>query len=114
MKIYNYVALPGLLPGTPIYGDSKSAGHIIKVVSDHLDVTEKEMFSIHRYRRLVEARQLSMFLIRKHTRRSFKEIGLLFGGRDHTTAIHSIQHVKDLCDSDEVYRNELLKIENKL
>lgn len=110
----NYMALPGLLPGTIMFGDSKSAGHIIRVVCSHLDVTENEIVSMHRYRRLVEARQIAMFLIRKHTSRSLKDIAALFGGRDHTTAIHSIATVKDLCFSDETYRNTLLQIENKL
>lgn len=109
----NYIALPGLKPGTMFRG-SLSASHITNIVSGMLDVTENEMFSKHRYRRLVEARQIAMFLIRKHTARSLKDIAAIFGGRDHTTCMHSIQTVENLSSTDEDYRNRLLKIENNL
>lgn len=36
----------------------------------------------------VKARQIAMFLIRKHTHRSYPQIGNDLGGRDHTTIIH--------------------------
>lgn len=37
-----------------------------------------------------------MWLIRKHTNLSLREIGEIFGGRDHSTVIHSIEAV-DYC-----------------
>jgi len=36
-----------------------------------------------------------MFLCRKHTARSFPEIGAIFGGRDHSTVIHAIKTMND-------------------
>lgn len=109
----NYIALPGLKPGT-MFCHNVSATHITNIVGETMDVTPQEMYSRHRYRRLVEARQIAMFLIRKHTTRSLKDIAYMFGGRDHTTAIHSIQTVENLSFSNEDYRNRLLKIENNL
>jgi len=109
----NYIALPGLKPGAVFYNTGMTVDHIINIVGKVLDITEKEMCSIHRYRRIVEARQIAMYMIRKHTTRSFAEIGTMFGGRDHTTAIHSINTVKNLC-LDETYKQRLLQIENLL
>jgi chromosomal replication initiator protein len=37
-----------------------------------------------------------MYLIRKKTSLSFPEIGSLFGGRDHSTVIYSINKVENL------------------
>lgn len=109
----NYWTIPGMLKGTT-FMKYLLADHIIKVVSEQLDVTRQEMFSIHRYKRIVQARQIAMYLIRKNTTRSWTDISHLFGGRDHTTAIHSYRTVENLCFSDDTYKQRLLKIENLL
>ena len=45
-------------------------------------------------------RQISMFLCREMTRASTTEIGRRFGGKDHTTVIHSTNKIKDLIQKD--------------
>lgn len=109
----NYMALPGLMPGVVMYAN-KNAEKIIYIVCEALEVTRKDLLSKDRYRGIVQARQMAMFLIRKHTGKSLRETGRIFGGRDHTTAIHSINTVKNLCFADENYRSRLLNIENQL
>ncbi len=42
------------------------------------------------------ARQIAMYLIRRMTNLSLKEIGKEFEGRDHTTVLHSIERIEDL------------------
>ena len=109
----NYIALPGLKPGAMFYG-TKCVDSIIDSVTLSLGVERMQLKAKTRLRHIVEARQIAIFLIKKHTNMSLAEIGRLFGGRDHTTAIHSIQVVNDLCDSDEQYKQRLLQIENLL
>ena len=46
------------------------------------------------------ARQIAMYLIRRMTNLSPKEIGKEFDGRDHTTVLHSIERIEDLAKSD--------------
>ena len=46
------------------------------------------------------ARQIAMYLIRRMTNLSLKEIGKEFDGRDHTTVLHSIERIEDLAKSD--------------
>ena len=46
------------------------------------------------------ARQIAMFLIRRMTNLSLKEIGKEFDGRDHTTVLHSIERIEDLAKND--------------
>ena len=110
----SYMAIPGLIPGTYIRGNGVNIQTIIGIVSNEFGVTEKEMKSVHRYRRFVEARMTAMFLIRKHTSYSLFEIGKIFGGRDHTTVLYSMRTVYDLIDSETNFKNRLLLIENKL
>ncbi|MPZ51736.1 MAG: chromosomal replication initiator protein DnaA [Acidimicrobiia bacterium] len=49
---------------------------------------------------LVLARQIAMYLCREHTDLSLPRIGSHFGGRDHTTVIHSIEKVKRVMQTD--------------
>lgn len=67
-----------------------------------------------RKREIVQPRQISMFLAKNLTRYSLKTIGIHFGGKDHTTVIHSCQVVKDLMDTDELYKNAVLGLAEKL
>ncbi len=46
------------------------------------------------------ARQIAMYLIRRMTNLSLKEIGREFDNRDHTTVLHSIERVEDLVKND--------------
>ena len=42
------------------------------------------------------ARQIAMYLIRRMTNLSLKEIGKEFEGRDHTTVLHSIERIEKM------------------
>lgn len=44
---------------------------------------------------VANARQIAMFIARLHTTYSLKTIGRFFGGRDHSTVIHSVNKIKD-------------------
>jgi len=109
----NYMALPGLMPGVKFFG-SKTPEAIIDVVTLFLGIEKKSLKEKTRVLHIVEARQISIFLIKKHTNKSLTEIGNLFGGRDHTTAIHSIKKVQDMIDTEPDFKNKLLLIENNL
>jgi chromosomal replication initiator protein len=59
-------------------------------------------------------RQLAMYLARKHTSLSFKDIGVHFGHRDHSTAVHAIKHIEGSKERSEKILNDIKKIENLL
>ena len=67
-----------------------------------------------RKRDVVQARQMAMFLLEKHRAGSLKEIGRLFGGRDHSTVLHSKQAIQNMIDTDDMSVNKLNKIEKRL
>jgi chromosomal replication initiator protein len=46
-----------------------------------------------RKRPLVDARQISMYVMRELTDLSYPSIGEQFGGRDHTTVLHAVQKI---------------------
>jgi chromosomal replication initiator protein len=68
---------------------------IRKRVADEWGVSVDGLASKKRTKELTVPRQVAMFLIRELADLPLVEIGRLFGGRDHSTVIHSINKVED-------------------
>jgi len=71
-----------------------SMDNIIRVASEYFGLTPNDLKGKKRSQNIVFARQLAMFIGREMTDNSMTEIGQDFGGRDHTTVIHSIDKIK--------------------
>jgi chromosomal replication initiator protein len=67
---------------------------ITDAVAAHFGVKETDLQGKRRLKSIVLPRQVCMFLARKLTRLSLEEIGAHFGGRDHSTVLHSIEKVQ--------------------
>jgi len=83
---------------------------IIKVCADHFGVTVKEVTSGGRTKQLALARQVAMYVLRATLSLSLKEIGGLFGDKDHTTVMHAIKRVGNLKASDPAFAARLEKL----
>jgi chromosomal replication initiator protein len=73
---------------------------ILKIVSRHYKVPRNELLSARRSRDVVVPRQIAMYLAKALTQRSLPEIGRRFGGRDHTTVLHSVRKVEQMIKDD--------------
>jgi chromosomal replication initiator protein len=73
---------------------------ILKIVSRHFKVPRNELLSARRSRDVVRPRQIAMYLAKALTSRSLPEIGRRFGGRDHTTVLHSVRKVEQMMRDD--------------
>ena len=62
---------------------------IIKVVAEHYNIKQEELFNKKRTQNIAFPRQVAMYLCRELADLSYPRIGELFGGRDHTTVIHA-------------------------
>jgi chromosomal replication initiator protein len=62
---------------------------VIKSVAAYYNLKEDELFNVCRKKEIVKPRQVAMYLLREELKSSFPFIGRKFGGKDHTTAIHS-------------------------
>ena len=84
---------------------------ILRIVSRHYKVPRNELLSSRRSRDVVRPRQIAMYLAKSLTSRSLPEIGRRFGGRDHTTVLHSVRKVEQMMkdDGDLCQEIELLK-----
>ncbi|MCL2046152.1 MAG: chromosomal replication initiator protein DnaA [Oscillospiraceae bacterium] len=90
---------------------------IIEETAKYYTQSPEELKSQRKTRDTAHARQVSMFLIRKLTNLSLKEIGALFGGRDHTTVLSSIRkieaNIEDSPDFSKIIRDITSNINSK-
>ncbi|OGF64824.1 hypothetical protein A2Z53_01715 [Candidatus Giovannonibacteria bacterium RIFCSPHIGHO2_02_42_15] len=86
-----------------------TANQIIKAVAEFYGVNEKSLYEKTRKKEVVKPRQIAMYLLREDFNGSYPYIGQRFGGRDHTTAIHSFEKV-----SQDIKKNSQLYAEIKL
>lgn len=78
-----------------------TAEQIQQEVCEHFQVPMSLLVGKSRKQEIVFARQVAMYLIRELTNASLKTIGNHFGGRDHTTVMHSINIIEGLRDTDD-------------
>ena len=91
-----------------------SIDFIQKTVCEYYNVPVELLKDKTRKRAIVQARQLSMFLAKQFTNHSLKSIGKFFGGRDHSTVIHSCQAVQNLMETDDEFEESVVHIRKKL
>ncbi len=91
-----------------------SMEYIQKLVCEYFEVPVEMVKSKTRKREIVQARQISMYLAKSHTKTSLKSIGAFFGGRDHSTVIYACQTVEDLIDTDKKFKAYVQDIQKKL
>ncbi len=73
---------------------------IQRKVAEHYNIRISDMVGPKRVRSLARPRQMAMYLCKKLTSRSLPEIGRRFGGRDHTTVMHGVRRIEELCLQD--------------
>lgn len=75
---------------------------IIEESAKYYNLTPDDLKGQRRTRNTALSRQISMYLIRKLTNLSLKDIGDIYEGRDHTTVLSSIRRIEDMMkESDE-------------
>ena len=83
-------------------------------VGKFYNVSVNEMKGSRRVQNIVLARQVAMYLAREMTDNSLPRIGREFGGKDHTTVMHSYEKIKGMIEIDDNLRLEIQTIKKKL
>jgi chromosomal replication initiator protein len=87
---------------------------IQRMVADYYQISLEDMKSKRRDKHIVFPRQVAMYLVREETPSSLPAIGQAFGGRDHTTALHSIEKIMNELKEDDRLRYEVQAIRERL
>ncbi len=80
---------------------------IQRAVADYFNLRLSEMLSERRTRNVARPRQIAMYLSKQLTSRSLPEIGRRFGGRDHTTVMHAVKRIDELCNKDSEFAEDV-------
>ncbi|MEA1912200.1 MAG: chromosomal replication initiator protein DnaA, partial [Spirochaetota bacterium] len=73
---------------------------IQRIVSDYFNLTPNDLRGKKRTKAIAFPRQIAMYITRELTEYSTTEVGLVFGGRDHTTVMHACQRVDSKMQAD--------------
>jgi len=87
---------------------------IQKVVAEYFNTGVQDLTDKRRSQDIVMPRQIAMYLSRELTDQSLPSIGDAFGGRDHTTVMHSYAKIKEEVEKTETMRALIDEIVNKL
>ncbi len=98
--------------------DDQPAGITIEsiqqAVSAHYHLRVDELKSKNNARQISAPRQVAMYLCKRLTKHSFPEIGREFGGKHHTTVIHSVDKIEALVLKDENFHRVVSSIMDNL
>ena len=110
----SYYALPGLKTKHVFRMFARHTLEFVEaLVVDYYEVKAEVLYSKKRDRHFLTPRHVSMFLMRKYTAYSLKDIGKRFH-RDHTSVMHAVKKVEDLMETDESMRRDVQLIENAI
>ena len=80
--------------------NSTQAEKIKQVVANYYNIDVKELAGNSKKKEIAWARQMAMYLIRTQLNMPLKNVGSLFGGRDHTTVVHAENKINGLIKED--------------
>lgn len=87
---------------------------ILDIVSEHFGISVKDIKSNKRNAEIAVPRQISMYLIRSMTETSLKAIGVILGGKDHSTIKYGVEKIASEIEEDEVLSNTINIIKKKI
>ena len=87
---------------------------ILKYICKYYGLEESLVRGQQRVREAVQARQITMYLIRSITNTSVVDIGKLFDNRDHSTVLYSIQQVEKKMKKDPVFAETVKEIKTNI
>jgi hypothetical protein len=91
----------------PVIAREHTMINIIRLVGATYNIRERDLISQMRFADRALPRQVAMWLCRKLTAHTFKEIGVRFGGRDHSTVSHAVDKIELLRQTDETLNAKL-------
>jgi len=87
---------------------------ILRAVAERFSLQPAQLKIKSNTRQIAYPRQIAMYLVKELTHASLPEIGRYFGGKHHTTVLHSVQKIDDLRQRDEDLNNVLQRLTDTL
>lgn len=87
---------------------------IMKVVARYYDISPEQLVTQKRSRDIAYPRQIAMYLCRDLTEMSLPKIGMVFGGRDHTTVLHACEKIQEEMDRNSEFRRAITEMKRNI
>ena len=87
---------------------------VIQLIANNYNITVDDIKSKKRLSKISVPRQIGMYICRVHLKESLPKIGSEFGGKDHTTVMHSVAKIKRELKKDKNLEVEISKIINQI
>ena len=95
-------------------GEKNDIQRIQKIVSEYFQITVEDIRSKKRSSNISFPRQIAMYLCRDMTTESFPKIGTEFGGKDHTTVMHSVEKIENEIKTNKDLANIIEKLKKDI
>jgi chromosomal replication initiator protein len=82
-----------------------SVESILRAVAERFNMQPAQLKVKCNQKQISYPRQIAMYLVKELTHASLPEIGRYFGGKHHTTVLHSVQKIEELRQRDQVLNN---------
>ena len=95
-------------------GEKNDIQRIQKIVSEYFQISVEDIRSKKRSSNISFPRQIAMYLCRVITSESFPKIGTEFGGKDHSTVMHSVEKIENEIKVNKDLNNIIEKLKNDI
>jgi chromosomal replication initiator protein len=101
-----------IIKNTNIY--QRNVNDIQKITAEYFNISMSDLLSNKKSRDFSYPRQVGMYLCRKLTDLSFKDIGRAFGNKDHSTVIYAVKRIEKEKNKKQGVLNDINKLQNFL
>ncbi len=81
--------------------------NIQEFIAEKFSLKKEDLISKNNSPKIALPRQIAMYLIKNLTRYPLSEIGQAFGGKHHTTVLHSVEKIENLIRADEDFSKKI-------
>ena len=85
-----------------------------KIVADYFQISVDDLKSKKRTANIAFPRQIAMYICRNDLNESFERIGLEFGGKDHSTVMHSVEKIENEIKNNTEMKNLIEKLKKDI
>jgi chromosomal replication initiator protein len=98
--------------GKHLLSPASTIQEIQEITARFFDLSLSDLLSRSKKRKYSYPRQLAMYLCRRYTDLSFKEIGTAFQYKDHSTVMYAVRHISKAKEENDRIRKDILEIQN--
>jgi len=91
-----------------------SVDSIVRAVAERFNMQPAQIKMKSNTRQIAYPRQIAMYLAKDLTHASLPEIGRYFGGKHHTTVLHSVQKIEELRQRDDELNKMLMSLADSI